>query len=111
MSWEELAVYHCHMCFYWIGHRRELVELIQDIPPLEPFTHEFWESKEAEADKLARADVILADLRDTDPAQGLERLLSGRKEGAELILLAGREQMAAVEDRLSEIRDVWPVPI
>ncbi len=104
-------MYHCHMCFYGIGHRRELVELIRDIPPLEPFTHEFWESKEAEADKLARADVILADLRDTDPAQGLERLLSGRKEGAELILLAEREQMAAVEDRLSEIRDVWPVPM
>ena len=111
MSWEELAVYHCHVCLYWIGHQREPLELLRGIKPLEPFTHEFWESGEIELDKLARADVIFADLRDMDPVQGVERLLSGRKEGAELILLAEREQLAAAEPRFPELEDIWLLPM
>ena len=69
-------MYHCHMCFYWIGRRREPLELIQAIQPLEPFTHEFWESADIEPGKLSGADVVLADLRDLDAARITAELLA-----------------------------------
>ena len=39
---EETYMYRCHTCFYYIGHQRELLEIIQGLEPLEHFTHTFW---------------------------------------------------------------------
>ena len=70
-------MYHCHTRFYFTGHDRNVLDVFRAMPPLDGFTHEFFESPEPEASLAAGADVILADLRGmTAEAAGL--LLSER---------------------------------
>jgi len=104
-------MYHCHIQFYYIGVQREFFELIKAEPPLERFRHTFVESVRPEAELLARSDVILADLRDVDPRKAVGTLALGRKAGSELIVLAGKEQIAALTDVLPEIKDIWIMPM
>ena len=61
---EETYMYRCHTCFYYIGHQRELLEIIQGLEPLEHFTHTFWAGGQPEQALAVQADVILADLRE-----------------------------------------------
>ena len=57
-------MYHCCVHFYLLGDRSEIFEIIKEMPPLEHFTHEFWESGEVDEALAAKANVILADLRE-----------------------------------------------
>ena len=66
------------------------------MPPLEHFAHSFLESVRPEPELLARADVILADVQGMGGAEFLPVLAGGRRAGAELIVLAGEEQIPAI---------------
>ena len=104
-------MYHCHIQIYLVNVQRGICELLKAMPPLAHFTHDFLESERPEKALLAQADVILAGLQGTDAGE-LPRLLSeGKKAGAELILLAGREQVRAALDAAPEARDIWPLPM
>ena len=81
-------MYHCRIQFYLTGHKNSVFEIIKAMPPLEHFTHEFIESEGPREDMVANADVILADVQNVDIRENLQMLISGRKKGAELILLA-----------------------
>ncbi len=104
-------MYHCHISFYLLGSQRETFEIVRKMPPLDRFTHTFMESGRPEGLLLTQADVILADARGEDPGELLPKLLGGRKPGAELILLAGKEQIPALADSASEIKDIWIMPM
>ena len=67
-------MYHCHLRFYYMGRRRELLETIQAVPPLRNFTHTFLESDCPKQALAAQADVILADLRDLDGPETVQAL-------------------------------------
>ena len=101
-------MYRCHMYFYYIGRQRELLEVIRQMEPLEHFTHTFWASDVPEQTLAAQADVILADLRELNPA-AVDLLAREKKADSELIVLADKAQLEALE--LSQVRDVWPLPL
>ena len=105
---EETYMYRCHTCFYYIGHQRELLEIIQRLEPLEHFTHTFWAGDQPEQALAVQADVILADMRSLD-AEAVGSLARLKKPEAELIVLADKAQAELLD--LSAVHDVWTLPL
>ena len=103
-------MYRCHLHFYLVGCCREAFDMIRKMPPLECFTHTFSESVNPEREMTAAADVILADLREADAQSLLQPLLADRRETAECIVIADREQMEDIADLLPELTDIWVGP-
>lgn len=61
---------------------------------------------------VARADVIFADIRQMQLEKTVATLLSGRKQGAELIFLANKEQAETLTLQDGEnITDIWITPL
>ena len=105
---EETYMYRCHTCFYYIGHQRELLEIIQGLEPLEHFTHTFWAGGQPEQALAVQADVILADMRSLD-AEAVGSLARLKRPEAELIVLADKAQAELLD--LSAVHDVWTLPL
>ena len=105
---EETYMYRCHTCFYYIGHQRELLEIIQRLEPLEHFTHTFWAGGQPEQALAVQADVILADMRSLD-AEAVGSLARLKRPEAELIVLADKAQAELLD--LSAVHDVWTLPL
>ena len=57
-------MYHCSIRFYLLGKPDKIFETIKGMPSLEHLRHEFIEGDRPE--EAAEADVILADLENTD---------------------------------------------
>jgi len=111
---EGFFMYHCHINFFFLGSQRRLFQLIEDIPPLEHFTHEYFESRIPYETTISKADVIIADLHDTDAAATLQTLLSDKRHDAELIALTDKEQFCTLlqlPDCLSAVYDIWTLPL
>lgn len=104
-------MYHCHIHFYFAGHPCRAFEIVKEMSPLVPFTHEFSESDKPEEKLTAQADVMLVSLQGMDAKETLQMLISKRKEDAEIILLADKEQVQVLSDNLSEITDIWTLPL
>lgn len=104
-------MYRCHIHFYLAGRSCRTFEIIKEMSPLVSFAHEFLESDRPEEELAARADVIVADLQGTDAKEVLQALVSARREDAEIILLADRDEIPAVSDYFSEIKDIWTLPL
>ena len=103
-------MYHCHIQFFLIGEQPQLFEPFKAMPPMEQFTYGFSQSSQPESTLTVRADVILADLRGTDPEQMLAAVNAHRREDAQLIVLAEREQTACLSGHLNALTDIWPLP-
>ncbi len=54
---------------------------------------------------------MLVSLQGMDAKETLQMLTSERKEEAEIILLADKEQVQDLSDNLSEITDIWTLPL
>ncbi len=104
-------MYHCHIHFYLVGEHSKVFEIIQEMPPLEHFTHSFSESAQPDGDLTAQADVILADLSGQNAEEALETLLAAKRDKTELLLLTERDQPLRLEDRFEAIKDVWLLPM
>lgn len=104
-------MYHCHVRFYFTGKEFELFAQLKKISPLEAFTHEFMESEEPERDLTAKADVIFADLQDMDARETVRTLLMWKKTEAQLVIFIKKEQVETLADILSEITDIWTLPM
>ncbi|MDE7297453.1 MAG: response regulator [Lachnospiraceae bacterium] len=104
-------MYHCCIHFYFIGEESHLFETMKEMPPLEHFTHEFFESTVPSAASAADADVIFAALSGMDAAETVRMLLAARRQDAELILLAQREQIAQLTGLLDDVKDLWLLPM
>ncbi|MCI9047738.1 MAG: response regulator [Hungatella sp.] len=104
-------MYHCHVSFYLIGQPCRELELIQSMAPPENFTYEFHESRGFWEDEAAKADVIVANLRNGDVTELLDGLTTAKKWKTELIVLADKDQMPLVEQWLWQIKDVWITPM
>lgn len=107
-------MYHCHINFFFLGKQRKLFKLIEDISPLEHFTHEYFESKTPYATMISKADVIIANLHDMDAATTIQMLLSEKRPTTELIILADKEQIACLAGMtgcLAELSDIWTLPL
>jgi diguanylate cyclase (GGDEF)-like protein/PAS domain S-box-containing protein len=105
-------MYHCKVQFYIFSRQNSFIEMIEQMPTFEHFTHEFTESDSMDEDLAANADVILADLQEAEIKEVLQTLLSCKKEDAELILLADKTQVNQLtEEELSQIEDIWILPL
>lgn len=104
-------MYHSHIHFYFAGHHCRAFDIIKETSPLEHFTHEFFESDEPDSVPAAKADVILANLQDMDEKKVIELLVSYKREESELIVLADKEQTLNLTDKLSELKDIWTLPM
>ena len=101
----------CQLDFYCVGCHPEVFEPIKAMPALSPFTHAFTISGQFDPAAVAASNVILADLRNMDGPGMLQILLSHKKESAQLILLADREQTGLIAGQLSQAADLWVMPM
>ena len=104
-------MYRCHVHFYLAGRQSTLFEFIKRMPSLDSFTHDFFESDEPDRASAAKADVILVNLQEQDAVQMLQPLISGKRKETQLILLAHKEQFPLFSDYLTEINDIWTLPM
>ena len=105
-------MYHCRIHFYFIGRLCKIFEIIKEMPSLENFVHEFSESEIPEVKSVASADVIFVNLQDMDAGSAkLLEIVSNKKKEAELILLSEKNQAADWECILSELKDIWTLPL
>ncbi|MCM1180319.1 MAG: response regulator [Clostridium sp.] len=104
-------MYHCYIHFYLIGAGNKAFHTIKEMNPLENFTHEFWEDTKIDEGLLAKADVILVDLSDLDGEAVIQTIAAGKSADAECILIANREQVVEITADLSQIKDVWMMPM
>ncbi|MCH5256318.1 MAG: sensor domain-containing diguanylate cyclase [Lachnospiraceae bacterium] len=105
-------MYHCNVCFYFIGVKDNLMEIVKKVEPLEHFTHEFIYSVTPEMKLIEKANVIMADVQGTDPDKILKIILYYKKEGSELILIADKEQTEKLmSEDLSAVNDIWVMPM
>ena len=101
----------CRLDFYCVGCHPEVFEPIKAMPALTPFSHAITVSGQFDPAAVAAADVVLADLRGMDGPGMLQILLSHKKESAQLILLADSGQLALSADQLSQVTDLWVMPM
>lgn len=101
----------CCLDFYCVGRHPEVFDTVKAMPALTPFTHAFTVSGQLDPAPAAAADVILADLREMDGPDTLQSLLSCKKESAQLILLADLERFNLTADQLSQVTDLWVMPM
>ena len=104
-------MYHCHIHFYLIGNPCRAWEEVKEMPPLEHFSHEFFESNEPDEALAAKADVILANIQDMNEKETVRMLAGAKRKEAELILLADKGQIDTVLEFMSGIKDIWTLPI
>ena len=105
-------MYHCNVSFYLIGDQKNLVEVLKKTDPPSHFTYAFAESSKPEEEAASKADVIVADMQSLDAAETLRFLLAHKKEAAELILLADKEQTELLmSEDLSDVKDIWIMPL
>ena len=105
-------MYHCRIHFYFIGRLCKIFEIIKEMPSLENFVHKFSESEIPEVKSVASADVIFVNLQDMDAGSAkLLEIVSNKKKEAELILLSEKNQAADWECILSELKDIWTLPL
>jgi len=103
-------MYHCLTHFYLVGLERGAAETLKKMPPLDNFTHQFTESGRPAPSLAGQADVILADLRQLDGA-AVGELLRAKSPEAQLILMAGQEQLPLVSEYLPQLSGVWTAPL
>lgn len=108
---KERQMYHCHVQFYLVGARCRAFDLIQEMTPPEHFTYEFFESRNPESALAAQADVILANLQDMDVKEAVRMLAPEGEKEVQLILLADKQQIAAMGEDLWKVQDIWTVPM
>lgn len=104
-------MYHCHLRFYFVGQRCNILESIRKLPPLEHFSHEFLESLSPDNNLIEKADVILANIAETNVIDTVQVLTSTMHRDTQLILLAKQEQITSLSDFLPEITDIWLLPM
>lgn len=104
-------MYHCHIHFCLSGGACNVFEIVKEISPFEHFIHDFLEEDKPEAEAVAKADVILLRLQGEDCVETVRRFVDGKRPEAELILLADREQIPSLEEYMSQVEDIWVMPM
>lgn len=104
-------MYHCHIHFCLIGPQSGVFEIIKEMSPLDHFTHTFLESDQVDDASVAAADVILANIQNMDAEEALRALSANKKSDTELIVMADKNQISLFGDYLSEITDIWAMPL
>lgn len=104
-------MYHCEVCFYFAGCDSSFIQIVRAMTPPAQFTYKFEENDTLSEAIAGKSDVIFLNVQTTG-TDDLNRLLTCRKAGSEIILLAQKDQAAALTaDTLSNISDLWTLPL
>lgn len=104
-------MYHCHVRLYFFGKQQQMFHQLKEMSPPEHFTYEFAQSDSPEKELSSAADFILADLQGMDASKTLETLTSWKKDESELIVLVDKTQIETLTTHLSDITDIWTLPM
>lgn len=104
-------MYHCEVCFYFAGCDSSFIQIVRAMTPPAQFTYKFEENDMLSEAAAGKSDVIFLNVKTTG-TDDLSRLLTCRKAGSEIILLAQKDQAAALTaDTLSNVSDLWTLPL
>jgi diguanylate cyclase (GGDEF)-like protein/PAS domain S-box-containing protein len=105
-------MYHCNVQLYIISSNDRLLKIVQKMPPLEKFEHDFSQSSSLEKESAAGADVIFVDLPETEIKKIIQDIAACKKQNAELVLLADETQRTQLtEKELSLLDELWVTPM
>lgn len=107
-------MYHCNACIYIISEQDDIIRSVNEMEPLAHFTHEVIQSGKPEGTSVKRADVIIADLTKLDAVETFGSIVSHRKDEADLIFLADKEQTKLLieqDAKKKNITDIWTTPL
>lgn len=104
-------MYQCHLNFYLTGHQNKIHEIIKEMSPLKHFTHDFFVSDNIDNTLAGKADVIFANLQDTDINNSLNILIAEKKKETELIVFADAQQVMLLTEYMPNIKDIWILPM
>jgi diguanylate cyclase (GGDEF)-like protein/PAS domain S-box-containing protein len=97
---------------YIISSNDRLLKIVQKMPPLEKFEHDFSQSSSLEKESAAGADVIFVDLPETEIKKIIQDIAACKKQNAELVLLADETQRTQLtEKELSLLDELWVTPM
>ncbi len=100
-------MYHCHVHFYFAGCTDTTIELIKTFSPPEHFSYTYSQSPAAEENAVRKADVIFA----CADAAVLETIITAKRAESQLIVLAYKEQISFPDNFMTEISDIWTLPL
>ncbi|MDE8702025.1 ATP-binding protein [Adlercreutzia equolifaciens] len=104
-------MYHSLVRLLLVGLSDEASRTLSDVAPLEAFTHEVVIDPQPTDDAVAQAQLIIADGSGGD-ARGLaEHLARAKSPEADLILIAGHDQVPELEEVLERLADLWMAPL
>ncbi len=75
------------------------------------FSHDFSETVSFNNDFAEKADVIFYNYNGVDGKEILNLLIKRKKDNAQLILIAKKEHILGLSEFLSEITDIWTLPM
>ncbi len=103
-------MYHCYTRFYLLGSQSQVFKTIKEMPPLEHFTHEFYESDQIEEIIFYKSDVVIIDLCNEDLKSRLSLFNLKKQDNMQIILLVNKDQNYQW-NHLKDIQDVWTMPM
>lgn len=104
-------MYHCRVHFHFIGEESPFFETIKKMSPLKNFTYEFTQSVSPRTDALQQADFIFADLENKNAGEFAREAISAKKDTANIVLLAEKEQMSELSEAMESVCDIWIMPM
>ncbi len=106
-------MYRCNLLFYIFNMDEDRQRVIQNISPLEKFTHEFCVGSRFDVELAQKADVIIANLTNRDELLEFKQVNSFKKRGAQVILCGAKKQIENLfeSEDMSEVTDIWDMPM
>ncbi len=106
-------MYHCNLLFYLFNLDEDRQRVIQNLSPLEKFTHEFCMGRRFDVEMAEKADVIIANLTDLNEMIEFKQVVSFKKKGAQVIICGAKKQIENLfeSEDMSEITDIWDMPM
>lgn len=106
-------MYHCNLLFYLFNLDEDRQRVIQNLSPLEKFTHEFCVGRRFDVEMAEKADVIIANLTNLDEMIEFKQVISFKKRDAQVILCGAKKQIENLfeSEDMSEVTDIWDMPM
>ena len=104
-------MYYCQIQFHLSGSPCRAFEIIKEISPYQNYSHKYIQSSILDLSLLPEADVIVANLQDSDAREAVKGILSAKRADAELILILQKEQVESISEYLHEMTDIWTLPL
>lgn len=81
------------------------------MPSLDCFSHDFSETESFDNNSAEKADVIFYNYNDADGKEILNFLIERKNDRAQLILISEKRHIMSLSGFLSEITDIWTLPM